>query len=317
MSEPLPSDDWFVGADGGGTKTEVVILNARGRSVGQAVGGPANPLRIGYRRAAAHLTEAVRTALAAAAGGAERVRALCVGLAGVGSPARARRMEKLLQAAWPHCRIELCTDLELALACFPVRLPVIVLVAGTGAVAVGRIPGRPLARVGGWGPWFDDEGSATDTGRRALAAIARAWDGRGPATRLEQDSLEALGARDWEQALARVSRRPYDAFAQLYPAIRRAATAGDRVARRLLDQTMRDLAELVEALVARLGLERSRFGVGFQGGLLVHDRQLVTRLRQRLRDRWPRIAFLEPAYSPAVAAARRARERGSRPPRSS
>ena len=43
-----------------------------------------------------------------------------------------------------------------------------------GAMRKGR-----LARAGGRGPWFSDEGSAFDIGRLAVAAVVRADEKRG------------------------------------------------------------------------------------------------------------------------------------------
>src|SRR5579864_7347031 len=49
---------YSLGFDGGGTKTECVVLNADGVAVGEGGGGPANPLRSGYETAFASLREA-------------------------------------------------------------------------------------------------------------------------------------------------------------------------------------------------------------------------------------------------------------------
>lgn len=65
-----------------------------------------------------------------------------------------------------------------------------VVAAGTGVVtlAVGR---DAIARVDGWGYIMGDAGSGYWIGREALDAVMRAFDGRGPSTRL----TEAVGAR--------------------------------------------------------------------------------------------------------------------------
>lgn len=50
----------------------------------------------------------------------------------------------------------------------------------------------PSTLPAGWGPAFDDRGSAHDLGSRALAAVARAVDGRGPETLIQPLLLEHL-----------------------------------------------------------------------------------------------------------------------------
>ena len=50
---------YFLGFDGGGTKTECVLAAADGRILARATSGPSNPLRIGYTRAWFSLSEAL------------------------------------------------------------------------------------------------------------------------------------------------------------------------------------------------------------------------------------------------------------------
>ena len=39
---------YSLGFDGGGTKTECIVLDSNGTVVGEGQGGPSNPLRCGY-----------------------------------------------------------------------------------------------------------------------------------------------------------------------------------------------------------------------------------------------------------------------------
>lgn len=59
----------------------------------------------------------------------------------------------------------------------------VVVAAGTGVVTLG-VGWRRISRVDGWGNIIGDAGSGYWIGRRALDAVMRAYDGRGPATAL-------------------------------------------------------------------------------------------------------------------------------------
>ncbi|AXE37207.1 N-acetylglucosamine kinase [Acidipropionibacterium virtanenii] len=61
--------------------------------------------------------------------------------------------------------------------------PGAVVAAGTGVVTLA-VGSRKVARVDGWGYLFGDAGSGYWIGRRAIEAVLRAYDGRGPATDL-------------------------------------------------------------------------------------------------------------------------------------
>ncbi|HET9130296.1 MAG TPA: BadF/BadG/BcrA/BcrD ATPase family protein, partial [Terriglobia bacterium] len=54
--------------------------------------------------------------------------------------------------------------------------PGILLIAGTGSIAIGRRADGSMIRVGGWGPIFGDEGSGFWIGREAVQAALRAHD---------------------------------------------------------------------------------------------------------------------------------------------
>ena len=55
-----------VGVDGGGTKTEAVIIDAQQQVIGEGLAGPSNPLRVGITAAAAAVREAIDSACKAA-----------------------------------------------------------------------------------------------------------------------------------------------------------------------------------------------------------------------------------------------------------
>jgi glucosamine kinase len=300
----------FVGVDGGGTKTEVVILDAAGSVRARQRGGAASPVRLGFRRAAQEVTATIRAALRSITSQGAAVGAICAGLAGAGAPARARRLQKLLESHWPGVRVSVCSDLDLALDCFVSQLPLVVLVAGTGSVAACRMPDGSIARAGGWGPWFDDEGGATDLGRRALAAAARAVDGHGPATALVDAILAHFHLRDWSRIPDRLLRRPFDRMAELAPLVESVAAGGDTVARQILEAAAGELLALVGALVTRCGLAEEPFAVGLLGGLLRAGGELARCLERKLRARWPRVQLVAPERSPGEVAAQRARSLG-------
>ena len=60
-----------------------------------------------------------------------------------------------------------------------------------GVIAYGIDHAGNHVRASGWGPAFLDGGCGYDIGQRALAAVARASDGRGPATTLTAVLFEA------------------------------------------------------------------------------------------------------------------------------
>jgi N-acetylglucosamine kinase-like BadF-type ATPase len=88
-----------------------------------------------------------------------------------------------------------------------------------------------------------------------------------------------------------------------------AARAKDPVARKIVAEAGRDLGLAAVAVIRKLKLERERFQVAYVGGVFTAAGEVVlTRMREVVAAVAPLAYFGEPRFSPAVAAARMARE---------
>src|SRR5579884_1047898 len=181
---------FLLGLDGGGTKPDAVLMSEAGTIAAKAQAGPSNPLRVGFGSALAAIREAADRALAGA--GAERTQlaGICAGLAGAGPPESAEKMRSLLAEEFPGVALQVCTDLDLALAATG-RGPALVLIAGTGSGAIGRNAKGETARAGAYGSQIGDEGSAYEIGRRAVLTAMREQDRTGKDSELGKRLLRA------------------------------------------------------------------------------------------------------------------------------
>ncbi len=306
----------YLGFDGGGSKTECVVLDAGERVVAQATAGPSNPLRVGQEQAETALTSAAAKALASVNLRTRDVRAVCAGLAGAGRPNVVGDMKSFLERSFPTSLVHVTTDLEVALEAAAGAGPGVVLIAGTGSSAYGRNAGGKEARVGGHGPWIGDEGSAFDIGRRALVALASARDLGTPLPRMAERIPAALQIPNWDELTERIAKNPDDVFPRLFPVVVEAAEAGDEAAREILASAAAELADLAAAVIRRLGLGKAEFVLAKAGGVFGRSALLDAPLDRALRQLAPRakISLLE--VSPAVGAARLAKRLAAEQPSS-
>lgn len=268
-----------IGIDGGGTKTEAVALDQAGQVLARGAGGPANVKAVGREAAAAALATAL-VQLTAALPPAASVVALHAALAGAGRPADIPLARALLA--------EICSRPELkawlggltleqigvsndALAVLAAADAVagVVVIAGTGSFVWGCDAAGATARAGGWGYLLGDEGSGYDLGRRALAAVLAAHDGRAPATALTAAVLDHFGLEAPPDLVDRVYGSPSARSDIAGVALLVLATAeqGDATAQALTATTVRDLAAQAAAVVRRLQLGAAPFPVVCSGGL--------------------------------------------------
>jgi N-acetylglucosamine kinase-like BadF-type ATPase len=295
---------YFLGFDGGGTKTDCVLLDATGSIVGQGRGGPANPLRSGYDQTFSSLQEAAAQAVAAARIRSTEVTRVCAGLAGAGRKSVIRRVMVFLAQEFPTALAQVATDYEIALEAAAGSGPGVVLIAGTGSVAFGRNAAGETARAGGYGPWIGDEGSAFEIGRRAVSAVARARDSDAPATMLTAMIPTSLNCPDWDDLILQIMKTPDEVFPKLFPAVAEAAEKNDAVAMEILLDSAIGLGHLASSVIRRLGMGTAEFPLVKCGGVFDRSRALDAQVDSALAGAAPRAKVSRLEISPAVGAAR-------------
>src|SRR5271155_2280659 len=189
---------YFLGFDGGGTKTDCILVDAKSNVLARATAGASNPLRAGYAKAWFTLSDAADVVLEHQHIKASNIRGICAGIGGAGRESVAKRIATFLEDAFPEAAVNVTSDLAITLQAAVGDGEGIILVVGTGSAAYGRDAQGHTARAGGRGPWFSDEGSAFDIGRRALAAVVRAEENRGPQTELSAKMLKWLRSDAWK-----------------------------------------------------------------------------------------------------------------------
>lgn len=299
---------YFLGIDGGGTKTECVLADTEGRVLARAFAGPSNPLRGGYARAWFALSQVADTVLMHAKVHAKQIRGIYAGLGGAGRPGVARRVATFFEGAFPNASIQVITDLEIALHAAFGSGEGIVLLAGTGSAAFGRDASGRTARAGGRGPWFSDEGSAFDIGRRAFQAIVLAEEGRGPATKLSERIFSWHQCQDWGLLMEWITKNPDEVFSKTFPLVAKLADDGDPVSREILSEAARALAGLAASVADRFGWQNREVSIAGIGGEFGRSKYFDAAIDAEVMRAVPRVRFVQAEISPAEAAARMAVE---------
>src|SRR3954469_6791951 len=192
-----------LGIDAGGTKTVCLLADAQGAVVSAGRGPGANLHTAGEFAVEKVLHEAMEEALGDRA---ITPAAICLGIAGVDREDEMRIVRAIMRRIGYKSRTLVVNDALIALVAGARDAPGIVMIAGTGSIVYGRNANGEAARAGGWGHMIGDEGSGYWIGREAVAAVMRAADGRGPATRLSEVILTHFGVGD----VSRLPRIIYD-----------------------------------------------------------------------------------------------------------
>jgi len=269
----------FLGVDGGQSGTVAAIGDETGHVLGEGEAGPSNHAAGAEGRA--KLERALRESLSQAAAqagldaAALEFESACFGMSG-GPEGKHAILSALVRAA----RLRVTTDAAVALAGATASGLGVVIIAGTGSMALGRNAEGRHARAGGWGYVFGDEGSAFDMVRHAARAALRMEEGWGPATSLRAALLDATGSVDSNQMLHRFYAPEWERsrIAALAPLVDRAAGEADAVALHIVNQAAQELAQLAAAVRGQLWKPGEVVEMAYSGGVF-QSRTLLERFR--------------------------------------
>lgn len=297
-----------LGIDAGGSKTVALLADANGRIVGEGRAGGANLQAHGELEVEKVLHHVIDLAMTAQAG----ATAVCLGIAGVDREGDAEVIRGIMRRLGFRAHTLIVNDALIALvAGVPLRDagaagPGLVLVCGTGSIAYGVNASGFAARAGGWGTALGDEGSGYWIGRRALEAVTREADGRGPQTRLTPLVLAHFSLSRPEQLVSEI----YDhaqgkrAIASLGETVEQARAEGDAVAAEIMRKAVDELALAAASVIARLEMRGSQFPILLSGGLIRKTRWLAAEVTARLAEVAPRGTVATLDGEPAMGAVR-------------
>lgn len=245
-----------VAVDLGKTRCRVVV-DTTTRPVREGVGAPGLAASGGVAAA----LDAIRPLLADL--DASSIGAIGVGAAGAwAAPDAAAELSRLL-AREVGAATMVASDVVTAHAGALAGAPGVLLIAGTGAAALG-IDADGARLVDGWGPEIGDLGSGSWLGREVLRAVLRAADGLGPSTALVGAIAPLVGAASdvpaWLAQSGPLPRR----LATLAPLVLDAAAEGDPVSQEIVDDGIRLLTASAVAASAVTA------DVVLHGGLTAH-----------------------------------------------
>lgn len=259
---------YFIGIDGGGTKTEAVLINGNGHILGRQIETSSNPNDIGLESSVDLLLSVSNRLIRENGLDASEVN-LFGGISGVINHRDA--MIGMIKKRSAFLNMDIQSDGINLISSELGECDGAAIICGTGSACFLRI-GRELIRIGGWGYLLDSAGSGYDIGRQAIEAVLRAHDGRGKPTLLTDLISESLGAPA-ELSITKLYSEGKPLIASLAPLVFRADEAGDDAAHTILARNAAALAEYIGAAWRRLcttGRQPDRMPVVIGGGIAVH-----------------------------------------------
>jgi N-acetylglucosamine kinase-like BadF-type ATPase len=292
-----------LGIDAGGTKTVALLADGDGRILGEGRAGAANLQTEGELE----VEKILDTVIERATDGRHLMpAAVCLGMAGVDRQDDAVIIRDVMRRLGFRSNALIVNDALIALVAGAGASPGVVVISGTGSIAYGVSHHGVAARTGGWGPTLGDEGSGYWIGRRALAAVMRDADGRGPQTDLTRLVLRHFSLPRAEALVAEIYHQPQGrrAIASLGTVVDGAREDGDPVAIDIMSHAADELALAAASVISRLDMRGEQFPILLAGGMLRESVWLSAEVRRRMAEVAPRALVGPLTHEPAVGAVR-------------
>ena len=267
------AESLFLGIEGGGTRTVVLLANSRGEILQRLELGPLN-LKLVADAGVVRAFRRIRSSPIP-----HQPSAIAVCLAGCRTSADRSRIRALAERVWPRTRILVGSDLDSGFAgAFGLGRDGILVVSGTGSCVYGR-KGTRTARAGGWGHLLGDHGSGYWIALTGLRNAIREYDRNGKISPAFRKTLARLCLNAPEQLIDWMTSATKDEVAALAPVFLHQDKG-------LLLQAASFLAMDCAAVARKLRLEAPT--VALAGGVLHNNRNLRRWVAHRIRTMLPK-----------------------------
>lgn len=297
---------YYLGIDGGGTKTQAVILDSSGCLKGVGTAGSSSVNNVGLEHATHNIQSAVAMAASEAGIAAHSFNAAFLGIAGVVSQADRDVVTTIAQqiALAPANMIGVDHDCRVALSGGLGGQPGIVQIIGTGSSCFGLTSTGDRWRAGGWGYLLADEGAGYWLGIQAMKAATSEYDTRGHPTLLTEMVSSALKLEDMDQIMQRMYYEPLSVadIAALSHLVIDAARQNDQVANAIITHGMDEVARCIEAVARRLRFRDDELRLVCVGGIVQAGPVITTPLEKAICRRLPTCKIEKPLFPASIGA---------------
>ncbi|MBR3836410.1 MAG: hypothetical protein IKJ69_06475 [Clostridia bacterium] len=289
---------YYLGIDGGGTKTIAIVCDKNGNLVSRYVGKSINYNSVGTHTARQNLKETVDGVLDG--------KDITLSSAFIGMPALSARADdeftKELCSGIIDCpKIAMDSDVYIGLEAMKCDGAAAMVISGTGSMAVGRLADGTIIHTGGWGYILGDEGSGYALGLDAVKAAICGSEGSAKQTSLTEKVLEHFGIADIDVLIDIFYDPPISnsEVARVAPVLFECAKNGDEVANGIITKHAHLLADTVSALLCRMPCGTP---LGMWGGILVNCDIFREQFVSLVKDKFPEAQIEIIKYPPEFGA---------------
>lgn len=296
--------NYFIGIDGGGTKSTCVVTDYNLHVIFKAYGGPTNFLTGNPDEAAENIFDLICKIKNELIVNDEDIASVCIGSAGAGREEditfiTQKFNEIKIREKCNIKNIHVVSDVMIALEGAFRGNAGIVLIAGTGSICYGKNSKGEIFRVGGMGKILGDEGSGYSLGNKGLRIALRSYDGRCLAKNLMNEIFSFMSAESSADVIKKVYKENFS-IASIAEVILAVAEKGDEAALNILHEESEELLMHLHAILPRLNESDNKLVLS--GSLLANKNIYSDIVTKRINKILPGIQIVEAMDSPEMGA---------------
>lgn len=192
---------YYLGIDGGGTRTTAAVSDENGNVLFKAVGKSINFYSVGMEKARENLKAVINDIYKNI--GEIEFEAAFIGCSALDNEATKETIKALCDGVINAKKIGMNSDVYVALASSGEDKCRVVAICGTGSIVTGIDENGNIKTKGGWGHIFGDEGSAYSIAVNSLKASAMLYD-EGKITPLVKKAEEFFGVDDLRKSIDKI-----------------------------------------------------------------------------------------------------------------
>lgn len=292
---------FYLGVDGGGTKTTAILSDLQGEIIRTIRLGPGN-IAVLDRGSAAQLIRNIIFELLRSES-VDQIEAAAFAFAGAGRLEEKKTADELIRALGIR-NFWVMTDAELLYYAVFGEDPGILISAGTGSICLVKRADQKSRQIGGWGYLLGDEGSGFDIGRKAIKTALEEVNVRDGFSNFTSKLLSFYGLQHPENLISIVysSVNPPKLIASCARLVCQLAELGEPQALGIVDQAASALVNYAEQAIIHSGKDRKKtFQIALAGGILEESSIVHHQFRQKLTEKRFIVSYKKQELEPAAA----------------
>lgn len=298
---------FFLGVDGGGTKTEFLIIDEDGREMGFV-----RKLSCHYKQTSLeNFKEIINSGIIEVCKKANiklsDINFSVFGVPGYGEIEKDKIIiENIIEKVLDSDKYKIVNDVEVGWAGSLGCKAGINIVAGTGSIAYGRDKKANSERTGGWGHHCGDEGSAYWLGKKLIEVFTKQSDGRMERAELYNIVKRELNIeKDFEilDILLNEYNMERNKIARLSLILYKAVEENDKFAKEIYDEAAYEYFLMIKSLIDKLEFDRNeKIIVSYSGGVFNSKEYILEPLKKYISNLDFNIIIKEPLLKPISGA---------------